>query len=101
MLCFALPRTQRVQGHLSQKDITYPLLLILLEGLQAEEWYKFKYVLERLISILELLFDRAYVWFLETHIIWSNIMKNTLWRHNLPGAFLATKLLSSPCLPLQ
>ena len=29
------------------------------EGFQGDKWYKFEYALERLISILELIFDGA------------------------------------------
>lgn len=59
-----------------------------IEGLQAEKWYKFECIWERLISIIELASDWADAWLLDIHFTW-----NTLWRHNLSGLFCKWTLL--------
>lgn len=91
---FCTSQTPRCQGHLNKKALpnssgveralgvcrgwgSYLILYVrgTIEGFQVEKWYKFEHALERLISVIELVFDSSYVWFLDSHTTWNKIMK--------------------------
>lgn len=119
---FCTSQTPRCQGHLNKKALpnssgveralgvcrgwgSYLILYVrgTIEGFQVEKWYTFERALERLISVIELVFDSAYVWFLDIHTTWNKIMK--IHYEDLSGLFFfffsELSCLSPPCLLLQ